>query len=741
MYSASFRVISAAISTLLLAALILVIIIAVRDNPTSASPRLTPTVAVALSTTAPSASPTGTPEPLVEETPTVTATAASSATLIATGAGAGTTAIEEPTVASTVAVTITSASTPSAATPTVPPSSPTPRPATTPATATPTPRPAIPTPDRTPTVRVYSNGNFVNAVAIMRSTVWAATGGGVVAWNKSSGGFVKFTTQDGLAANHTVTAAVCPLPGLGVLFGGDQGIQIFDTQNGRWKTLDAGNSEMSYDDVAALWCDAEARLLVVGYGQHGLDIFNATDGSWTYVGADAGLSLTGLHDLAVAGDGASIWMATQNGLALYRDGEVTIYTTDNAPLVDNRIETVATDGSGAVWLTSGNTLYRTNGEAWDAYNADDAQGANFPNGRLTGLDLGSGGAIWVGSDQGQVCRFDPGIEGCVEFYRGDEGMATGPLTSLTVSADDEVYFTTAGGGLSIFNGTAWQTFLIADEPVPGNTIRDLVQGDDGQVWVAAVGGAARLSRDDAAGTVVYTPANSPLPATDVRVVQPDRSGGLWLGTDGVSFYDGSAWTNYTTDDGLAGAAVRAIAIDDQNRVWLGSPDGLSIWTGSTFFNLTTANGLPSNDISALQEDGEVIWIGTRGGGLLRFQENQLQLFNRANSALPSDTVTTLALDADGQLLIGSDQGLARFITDTLTVDLGLGRVAINALAASPTGEVFAATADGLQRFDGVAWSPYATPQVQTTEITALLVDSGGDLWIGAARGGLVRYTP
>ena len=109
--------------------------------------------------------------------------------------------------------------------------------------------------------------------------------------------------------------------------------------------------------------------------------------------------------------------------------------------------------------------------------------------------------------------------------------------------------------------------------------------------------------------------------------------------------------------------------------------------------------------------------------------------------MPSDTVTALALDADGQLIIGSDQGLARFVTDTLTVDTDLGRVAINALATAPSGEIWAATPDGLQRFDGVTWSLYDTPQVQATEITALLVDNAEDLWIGMARGGLVRYTP
>lgn len=608
--------------------------------------------------------------------------------------------------------------------------------------AMPAPTPSAAAPAGAPAVQIYSNGNFVNHVAVMRSTIWAATGGGVVAWNKSSGGYVKFTVMDGLSANRTVAAAVCPLPGFGVLFAGEQGIQVFDTQNGRWRTLNSSNSDMSHDAVSALWCNVERGLLVVGYARAGIDIYDAESESWRAVDEIADLALTGVRDLAVAGNLNPIWLATDTGLVAYTASGAALYTTENSPLVDNRIETLAVDGSGAVWLATGNTLYRTDGEEWSAFNAEGAGQAHFPNGRITGLDVGSDGAIWIGSDQAQICRFDPGIEGCVEFYSGEEGMATAPVTSLTVGPEGEVYYTTAGGGIGAFDGTAWRELVVAGEIAPGNRIYDLSQDENGAVWIGALGGAARVSPDVAAGAELFTTANSPLPSADIRVVQPGGAGGIWFGAEGVSFYDGAAWTSYTTADGLAGSPVQAIVADDQNRTWIGTQAGLSIWTGSTFFNLTTDNGLPSNDITALLSDGDVIWIGTRGGGLLRFQDNQLQVFNRSNIALPGDQVTALAQTGDGALWIGTDQGLARFADNAVEPVEPLAAMPIVALATGPDGAIWAADGAGaLYQFDGEAWTPFALSLTPGPQISALLVDGRGDLWVGYGQGGLARYTP
>jgi ligand-binding sensor domain-containing protein len=216
---------------------------------------------------------------------------------------------------------------------------------------------------------------------------------------------------------------------------------------------------------------------------------------------------------------------------------------------------------------------------------------------------------------------------------------------------------------------------------------------------------------------------------------------VWFGAGGASYYDGTNWTNYTVADGLAGPDVQAIGVDYQNRTWLGTRTGLSIWTGATFFNLTSENGLPSDDITALLADGTIVWIGTRNG-LLRFQDNQLQVFNTENISLPSNVITALSFDAEGAVLVGTEAGLARLGDGQAELVEDVPAAPITALTTSAEGETWVATDAGeLYHFDGSAWSQMTdTARLPSSQITALLVDDAGDLWIGCALGGLARIT-
>ena len=94
-------------------------------------------------------------------------------------------------------------------------------------------------------------------------------------------------------------------------------------------------------------------------------------------------------------------------------------------------------------------------------------------------------------------------------------------------------------------------------------------------------------------------------------------GNPWFGTwgGGVSKFDGTAWTTYTTDDGLADNWVNAIAVDGAGNPWFGTwGGGVSKFDGTTWTTYTTTDGLVSNDVTASTVDGAGnIWFGTGGG--------------------------------------------------------------------------------------------------------------------------------
>lgn len=594
------------------------------------------------------------------------------------------------------------------------------------------------------TWRSYTNANYANAAVASLNTIWVATDGGVVAWNKNSGTHTHYTTLNGLTANRTTDVVNCPLRGFGIIFASGAGLQIFDLQRNSWRSLNSSNSGMSFDDVAVIQCDTERRHLVVGYKQHGVDILDANTGAWRYVGQNDGLQNNLVEALAVVGDQEALWVSSGLGISvLTADGETAFFDEATSALETNQIRRMVVDDAGAVWLGAQDALYRFVDDTWTIYDQRSVLASDFPGGALNGLALDGAGGIWVGSSRGEICHFDPVRVQCQAFYSGAPGMVAGELTSLSLGADGALYYTTAGGGVSMFAAGRWRSFVIPNEPLLGNEIHSLAQSEDGNVWIASERGIQSIHPITDTSGHQFTRDDSALSSSTKEVLHASPEGGIWFGALGVSYFNGLGWTSYTIADGLAGSLVQAIATDSQGRTWFGTESGLSIWNGSTFFNLTRENGLPSDNIVALLADGDTMWITVNGGGLFRFEKNQLQLLSAENSGLPSGVISALATTGDGALLLGHSQGLARFDDGEVTPVAALTGVAVTTIAVARDGTVWVGSnGDGLFYFDAENWmAPPGEIALPAQQITSILIAADGSVWIGARTGGLLRYQP
>lgn len=612
--------------------------------------------------------------------------------------------------------------------------------------------------------QTYANANKVNALAVYNDKIWAATQGGIVAWSIANDSLVKFTTLDGLAANNITSVVTCPLPGLGIVFGTSEGLQIFDTKSGNWRLLNNENSPMSFNDVAVLTCSVDNSFLLVGYRQHGLDVFDARTGVWSYINQKSGLQNDFVDAVAVVGNREAIWVssgfgvsvvapqatndqATDNQQAPTSQPTPTFFDNNNSALETNQVTAMTVDKSGTVWLGARDAVYKASGATWTVYNKLSVLASRFPAGDMNGLAAAADGTLWIGSSTGEICHFDPVKVQCLDFFASAEdstkSMARGKLTHLLLDPAENVYYATDGGGLSRYDGKNWRTFLLPDEPLVGDQIHSLAQSKDGSIWIATEQGIQQLNPTTNATVQVFTPENSGLPLSDTGVLYADKAGGVWFGGQGASYFNGSNWAIYTAADGLANGLVQAIALDSQQRVWLGSKSGLSIWNGSSFFNLSKATGLPSDDITALLADGDKMWIGANGGGLFRFEQNQLQLFDAEKMGLPSSNITALAEDKNGQLLVGTNRGLARLQDGVATPIVEMNGYTITAINVMPDGKIWVGTLDdGLFYFDGQTWSaPPGGGRPPAKQITAILADQRGAIWIGAKTGGLIHYMP
>ncbi|HLF64951.1 MAG TPA: two-component regulator propeller domain-containing protein, partial [Saprospiraceae bacterium] len=128
----------------------------------------------------------------------------------------------------------------------------------------------------------------------------------------------------------------------------------------------------------------------------------------------------------------------------------------------------------------------------------------------------------------------------------------------------------------------------------------------------------------------------------------------------------------TIEDGLPDGQVLAIMQDSRGFIWFGTMRGVVRFNGRHFSTpallRSMANPLRYAITHVLYEtrDG-MIWIGTSQGILVYDPNNEsLELFNSNtdHGALPGNYITSIEEDIEGNIYVGTEKGLARFVPDT-----------------------------------------------------------------------------
>ncbi len=209
---------------------------------------------------------------------------------------------------------------------------------------------------------------------------------------------------------------------------------------------------------------------------------------------------------------------------------------------------------------------------------------------------------------------------------------------------------------------------------------------------------------------------------------------------------------YAPAEGLVHERVRAIKRDSRGFLWFGTGDGLSRFDGYAFANYNSAQGLQEPAINDFVErrDGSY-WLATNGGAILfnpflTTNDEKFTLFPIGDESKDS-TVQTLYEDRAGRLWAGTRRGL--FYLDEAggqkefrRVESGAGDAVVNGFVEDAEGSLWMATGGGLIRRspDGVTVKyEFAAPQTDLTA-THLLFDDENRLWV-CFIGGLLVVKP
>lgn len=119
------------------------------------------------------------------------------------------------------------------------------------------------------------------------------------------------------------------------------------------------------------------------------------------------------------------------------------------------------------------------------------------------------------------------------------------------------------------------------------------------------------------------------------------------------------FVHYTPKDGLISNQVKTIYQDSKGRLYFSSVNGLSIYDGSRFTNYTSKNGLNSDIVNCVMEMGDdSVWIITNSAKINCLVNGSMKTLTLKDKSIP--IINHLSKDDKGSLYASTDQGLYLF---------------------------------------------------------------------------------
>ncbi len=294
---------------------------------------------------------------------------------------------------------------------------------------------------------------------------------------------------------------------------------------------------------------------------------------------------------------------------------------------------------------------------------------------------------------------------------------------------------------------SWST----ENGLPQNSVNDIIQTDDGYIWLATYGGLVRF---DGLTFETYHIGNTRgLVSNRLKTLLESNSGGLWIGHEngGVSVFRNGAFDTPPVLDSLKNEFVEDLCDDLDGKVWVGTGKGLYSFDGNRLTRYDNTSGLPNNDVVKLfQNPAGGVYVTTGGHGysspaLSYVRNGQIEVVSKYPSSsyfniLDLNSRGELWLAYKDKLLLYKSGVLQRVIqfsykTGNKVVCLSIDRDKNFWLGTNKGLIMIPASELSKSGNEKVKVRTFNIPQLEKN-IRRIYQDKEGNLWVGSDGGGL-----
>jgi two-component sensor histidine kinase/ligand-binding sensor domain-containing protein len=429
----------------------------------------------------------------------------------------------------------------------------------------------------------------------------------------------------------------------------------------------------------------------------------------------------------------NLWVGTDRGLNLLdRDkGEFTSFQFDfhdERSISSSTIWCLAKDANGVLWIGTANGLNRfdESDSSFTRFQLAYDRPGTLSNNNINCLLTDPLGNLWVGTNQG-LNLWQPQEESFLRFsIPGDESLYGQAILSLAFSSDSSLFIGTNQGLYCLKNGemakeainmprdlsihdlrfdrknTLWigtdeglyqlsegrRTPILhrhdedIDRSLSGDRVTKIIEDHTGILWVGTFSAGVNIHYDEQRRFYHYDRkdmGSTVFPSDHVRCLEEINPGNYWIGTtNGI----GTLAEVFVDDESLPSIPaefrfqdVESIRHQDSIVVIGTHQNGLSILDLRTgeLIKLEKGlgnEGLSDSRISDIEFMGDLIWVGTRGGGVNILEKDgtrvgQLSFDPTSKNSLRDNRITCLTPEGNEAMWIGtSSAGVQRYDPST-----------------------------------------------------------------------------
>jgi diguanylate cyclase (GGDEF)-like protein len=328
-----------------------------------------------------------------------------------------------------------------------------------------------------------------------------------------------------------------------------------------------------------------------------------------------------------------------------------------------------------------------------------------------------------------------------------------PVNAMAEDADGFLWF--AGqSGIARWDGYRMRRYAVP----PDSTALCLHTDAKGRLWVGTlVSGLMRYERENDA----LVPAAELPDRAAVSAIADDGAGGLWLGTTAGLWHFDPASGALRQAEGLPDPRVRALLLDHAGRLWAATNGGLALaqLQGPGFAKVDLA-ATPS---SLFEDSQGRVWIGSDKQGIFLFAPGEAaprplrEAAPPAGMALETASVSDIGETPAGDVWVATSErgivvfdrnGRTRHLLHDTSRESALSHNAVRALYRDSAGQMWAATAIGIDRADpsqravlNIFGETVRTDTLSEAQVQSVLVADDGRIWAGLQKNGVDILDP